>query len=154
MSAICVAEGEDAERLVRVMSSRMCHRGPDGEGYHSDGNISLGHRRTIIQTSPDITRPLSNEDGSIWITFDGILYNRGELQRNLEKKHNFMTDSCAETVIHAYEEKGFDCLKSFRGDFAFSLWDSPKRLLFSARDIMGLKPLYYYLGKQNRNQGY
>jgi asparagine synthase (glutamine-hydrolysing) len=131
--------------LIEKMSTVMKHRGPDGEGYHLDGPVALGHRRLSIIDIDGGKQPMSNEDGRIWITYNGEIYNFPELRRELlEKGHTFKTRSDTETIIHAYEEYGFDCLQRLRGMFAFGLWDAKKRLLFLARDRLGKKPLYYH----------
>jgi asparagine synthase (glutamine-hydrolysing) len=130
------------ERMCRIMT----HRGPDGEGYFIDGPVGLGHRRLSIIDLESGKQPMSNEDGTIWITYNGEIYNFPELRKELiGKGHRFKTRSDTETIIHAYEEYGFQCLKRLRGMFAFALWDNRKKLLFIARDRIGKKPLYYCL---------
>ena len=133
--------------LVR-MASALVHRGPDGEGVWIDGNFGLAHRRlAIIDLSAAATQPMSNEDGSVWITFNGEIYNFQELQKELETRgHVFRTHSDTEVILHAYEEYGRQCLDRLRGMFAFAIWDARQRLLFIARDRLGKKPLFYYLG--------
>ncbi|MBI4687017.1 MAG: asparagine synthase (glutamine-hydrolyzing) [Nitrospirae bacterium] len=129
------------ERMCRVMK----HRGPDGEGYYTDNNAALGHRRLSIIDLEGGKQPMSNEDGTIWITFNGEIYNFSEIKDELSRKgHRFKTRSDTETIIHAYEEYGEECVKKFRGMFAFGLWDSKRKILFIARDRLGKKPLYYY----------
>jgi asparagine synthase (glutamine-hydrolysing) len=152
LGGICAVKGNNAENIVKEMCRCLEHRGPDDEGeYAPSKNIALGHRALFIQESPRAHQPLSNEDETIWITFDGAIYNFEPLKRKLEKNHEFRSMSSAELVIHAYEEEGIDCLRKLNGDFAFCLWDSKKRLLFSARDKIGIKPLYYCnTGDSNR----
>jgi asparagine synthetase B (glutamine-hydrolysing) len=137
--------GETPDRsLLERMCRIMTHRGPDGEGYYMDGPAGLGHRRLSIIDLESGKQPMSNEDDSIWITYNGEIYNFPELRKDLiNKGHKFKTRSDTETIIHSYEEYGFQCLKRLRGMFAFALWDNRKKLLFIARDRIGKKPLYY-----------
>jgi len=143
----------DRERLVaseevRAMGGAMSHRGPDGEGTWVDGNIGLTHRRlAIIDLSTAAGQPMCNEDGSLWITFNGEIYNFHELRRELQKQgHVFRTHSDTEVIIHAYEEYGRECLERLRGMFAFAIWDKRSHTLFLARDRVGKKPLFYFQG--------
>jgi asparagine synthase (glutamine-hydrolysing) len=131
------------------MSNTMIHRGPDGEGYWVDENVGLAHRRlAIIDLRSVASQPMCNEDGSVWITFNGEIYNFRELRKELEEcGHIFRTNSDTETIIHAYEEYGRNCLHRLRGMFAFAIWDGRTRTLFVARDRVGKKPLYYFLGQ-------
>ncbi|MCK4622625.1 MAG: asparagine synthase (glutamine-hydrolyzing) [Desulfuromonadales bacterium] len=131
--------------LIQKMARIIEHRGPDGEGFHIEGPIALGHRRLSIIDLAGGAQPLSNEDGSIWITYNGEVYNFPELRKELRGKgHVFKTRSDTETIVHAYEEWGNDCPKRLRGMFAFAIWDENKKTLFLARDRMGKKPLYYH----------
>lgn len=138
------------EETVRKMSSQMIHRGPDDEGIYINNvekpSVGLGHRRlSIIDLSPAGHQPMSNEDGTIWLIFNGEIYNYKELRIELENKlHRFKTSTDTETLIHLYEEYGKDCIKFLRGMFAFAIWDSRNKLLFLARDRVGKKPLLYY----------
>jgi asparagine synthase (glutamine-hydrolysing) len=143
MSGICAVLGSNAEQLVRKMCNSLRHRGPDDEGIFIDKNLALGH--TSLQTAdiPVPHQPLANEDRTIWITFDGEIYNKEQLIKQLEKNHTFDTNSSAEVVAHSYEEDGPSCVNRFNGMFAFSLWDSAKAKLFCARDRFGMKPFYY-----------
>ena len=143
----------DRERSVthqelQTMTGTMIHRGPDGEGVWCGGSIGLAHRRlAIIDLSTAANQPMSNEDGSVWITFNGEIYNFQELRQELEKRgHSFRTHSDTEVIIHAYEEYGRECLTRLRGMFAFAIWDGRRRTLFLARDRVGKKPLFYFLG--------
>lgn len=137
--------------IDRDILDKMCkiiaHRGPDDQGIYIDKNIGLGHRRlSIIDLSKAGHQPMCNEDGSIWITYNGEIYNFKELRNDLEKKgHRFKSDTDTEVIIHAYEEYSEDCLKLFNGMFAFGIWDSNKKQLFLARDRIGQKPLVYYV---------
>lgn len=131
--------------LLRTMSATIAHRGPDDEGYHTDGPAGLAMRRLSIIDLTTGHQPISNEDGTIWIVYNGEIYNYPELRKELEhRSHRFATRSDTETVIHAYEEWGIDCLPRFNGMFAFALWDSKRSRLLIARDPTGIKPLYYY----------
>jgi asparagine synthase (glutamine-hydrolysing) len=130
------------------MCSKLIHRGPDDEGIFSQTgspNITLGHRRlSIIDLSSAGHQPMVNEDNSISLILNGEIYNYLELRTELESRgHVFRSNTDTEVVIHLYEEKGRDCVKSLRGMFAFALWDSNNKILFLARDRLGKKPLFY-----------
>jgi len=130
--------------LLKRMLDALRHRGPDDEGIYAEGGIALGQRRLSIIDLTTGHQPLSNEDGSVWITFNGEIYNFQELREQLEKKgHQFRTNSDTETIVHAYEEYGEECVKHLRGMFAFAIWDAPKGLCYLARDRLGKKPLFY-----------
>ncbi len=133
--------------LIQQMTQEVQYRGPDDEGVWVKDNIGLGHRRlSIIDLSAAGHQPMSNEDGSIWITFNGEIYNFIELKADLVKRgHRFTSHTDTEAIIHLYEEYGVDCLGYLRGMFAFAIWDDRKKCLFLARDRMGKKPLKYYL---------
>jgi len=137
----------DDKRLAVKMVSVINHRGPDSSGFYNDRNASLGHARlSIIDLSDKGKQPMSNEDGSIWISYNGEIYNFQEIRYELEKKgHKFVSHTDTETIIHAYEEYGTSCLDYFNGMFAFCIYDSNKKIFFIARDRIGKKPLYYYL---------
>jgi len=132
--------------IVKDMCNKMAYRGPDGQGFYFDTNIVLGHRRlSIIDLTEDASQPMKNEDGSIIITYNGEIYNYAELKRLLLKKgHIFKSHSDTEVIIHLYEEMGVECLSQLRGMFAFAIWDAKQKLLFCARDRMGIKPFHYY----------
>lgn len=138
------ADGEILAKMTRLLS----HRGPDDEGLYCSGPVGLGHRRlSIIDLSPRGHQPMSNEDASIWITYNGEIYNHLALRDRLERKgHLYKSRTDTETVIHLYEEEGADCLKYLDGEFAFAIWDADKKILFAARDRLGIKPFYYFLG--------
>jgi asparagine synthase (glutamine-hydrolysing) len=130
--------------LLRRMTDSIAHRGPDGSGFHLAPGIGLGHRRLAIIDVAGGQQPLFNEDGNIAITYNGEIYNYQELMAELiAKGHRFRTHSDTEVVVHAWEEWGADCLRRFRGMFAFALWDERQEVLFLARDRLGKKPLYY-----------
>jgi len=131
--------------LLEKMNRIMHHRGPDGEGYYLKGPVALGHRRLSIIDLSGGAQPLSNEDGSVWVTFNGEIYNFPSLRDDLIRRgHTFKTRSDTETIVHAWEEWGEGCPKQLRGMFAFAVWDAPRKTLFMARDRMGKKPLYYH----------
>jgi len=150
MCGICGINWTDNE-LIKKMNESLIHRGPDKGDYYVDDFVSLGHRRlSIIDLSEKGNQPMSNEDGSIWVVFNGEIYNFKELKDKMVKKgHKFKSNTDTEAIIHSYEEFGINCLKYFNGMFAFALWDSKKKSLFLARDRIGIKPLYYY-HKNNR----
>ncbi len=122
----------------------MVHRGPDDEGIYVDGAVGIGMRRLSIVDLATGHQPLSNEDETVWIVFNGEIYNHSLLRPGLEAKgHRYRTHSDTETIIHLYEEYGPDCVQHLRGMFAFAIWDSQRQKLFIARDRLGIKPLYY-----------
>jgi asparagine synthase (glutamine-hydrolysing) len=130
------------------MNDALVHRGPDSEGikmFASDGlAVALGHRRLSIIDLAGGKQPMSNEDASVWITYNGEIYNHRDLRRHLEAQgHRYKTSSDTETIVHAFEEWGPDCVNHLRGMFAFVIWDARKRQLFAARDRLGVKPFYY-----------
>lgn len=134
------------EALINKMSSTLLHRGPDDGGAYVKGGIGLGHRRlSIIDLSPAAHQPMTNEDGSLWIVYNGEIYNFPALKEELEKKgHVFRSHSDTEVILHLYEEEGHECVQKLRGMFAFAIWDAKAESLFLARDRVGKKPLYYY----------
>ena len=134
---------------LKKMTDSIYDRGPDDEGFYVNKNIGLGFRRLSIIDLSTGHQPLSNEDGSIWIIFNGEIYNYQELQETLLKQgHIFRTKSDTETIVHLYEQYGIDCLKYLRGMFSFAIWDNNKRQLFCARDRFGIKPFYYYYDQE------
>ena len=137
--------GRSADRQVlAAMNAAITHRGPDSDGFHFDGPTGIAMRRLAIIDVASGRQPISNEDGSIWIVFNGEIYNHPALRAELKKRgHIFKTHSDTECIVHAYEEYGDDCVRHLRGMFAFAIWDAPKRRLFIARDRLGKKPLYY-----------
>jgi asparagine synthase (glutamine-hydrolysing) len=132
--------------LLRTMADSIRHRGPDDEGYHVAGPIGLGFRRLSIIDLSTGHQPLSNEDGTIWIIFNGEIYNYQELRAGLlQRGHIFKTNTDTEVIVHLYEEFGPACLDKLRGMFGFAIWDGRTGTLFIARDRVGIKPLYYCL---------
>jgi len=164
IAGILHRDGSPVELCVLLRMTRtLVHRGPDEEGYFlnrgglparvdgapirsapGDGEAGLGHRRLSIIDLSTGQQPLSNEDGTVWITFNGEIYNFQELQQELEGKgHRFRTRSDTETIVHGYEEWGEGVVPRLRGMFAFSIWDQKRRRMLLARDRLGKKPLYY-----------
>jgi asparagine synthase (glutamine-hydrolysing) len=134
-----------SEDLIERMNSVLRHRGPDDFGVWVKGNVGLGQARlSIIDLSPLGHQPMCNEDGTVWITFNGEIYNFPELKEDLLRKgHHFRSQTDTETIVHLWEEEGTRCVEHLRGMFAFALWDERQRCLFLARDRMGKKPLFY-----------
>jgi asparagine synthase (glutamine-hydrolysing) len=134
-------------RLLDRMRDAMTHRGPDacGSWVSPDGRVGLAHRRlSIVDLSEAARQPMSNEDGSVWITFNGEIYNHAAVRPELERLgHRYRSRSDTETILHAYEEWGPACLDRLHGMFAFAIWDGRQRRLWLARDRMGKKPLYF-----------
>ncbi len=130
---------------VTSMTRLIAHRGPDGEEFYASGPVALGHRRlAIIDLSAAGRQPMSNEDETVWITYNGEIYNYASLRSDLEGRgHRFRSATDTEVVVHAYEEWGVDCLERFNGMFAFALWDASRKRLWVARDRIGIKPLFY-----------
>jgi asparagine synthase (glutamine-hydrolysing) len=130
--------------LVGSMLDSIRHRGPDDAGIYSEGPVALGHRRLSIIDLDTGHQPISNEDGTFWIVFNGEIYNYRELRQFLlTKGHVFRTQTDTEVILHLYEQFGAECLGMLRGMFAFAIWDQNARSLFLARDRVGIKPLYY-----------
>jgi asparagine synthase (glutamine-hydrolysing) len=135
----------EPSRLAR-MRDVIRHRGPDDQGSFLDGPVGLAARRLAIVDVPGGHQPLSNEDGSAWIAFNGEIYNHPRLSRELAARgHVYRSHADTETVLHLYEEYGDRCVDHLQGMFAFAIWDRPKRRLLLARDRLGIKPLYYAL---------
>ncbi len=137
--------GPSGRAVLERMTGILEHRGPDGCGYYSDGLSFLGHRRLSIIDVAAGHQPMSNEDGRIWITYNGEIFNHAGLRPVLERAgHRYRTRTDTETVLHGYEQYGPDCIRHFRGMFAFAIWNESTRELFCARDRLGIKPFYYY----------
>ena len=130
---------------VRPMVQSLVHRGPDGCGIETRDRVGLGHRRLSIIDLQTGAQPMSNEDGRVWVTYNGEFYNFRELRDDLLRAgHQFRTTSDTEVIVHAWEEWGERCVERFRGMFAFAMADHHRRVLFLARDHLGIKPLYYF----------
>src|SRR5262245_32715370 len=139
-------DGLDQDATSRAIRMRdvITHRGPDEAGLRVDAHAALAHRRLSIVDLSTGQQPTSNEDGSIWIVFNGEIYNHADVRRVLEARgHTYRTRCATETIVHAYEEWGDECVHRFRGMFAFAIWDTRKRRLFLVRDRLGIKPLYW-----------
>jgi asparagine synthase (glutamine-hydrolysing) len=135
--------GVSAE-ILRRMNDRLRHRGPDDEGLLINGCAGLSQRRLSIIDLSSGHQPMTTQDGSIWVTFNGEIYNFQQLRPLLEGHgHRFLTHSDTESILHGYRQWGVDCLRHFRGMFAFALWDEPRKTLLLARDRVGKKPLFY-----------
>lgn len=145
IAGIVNSQQSDGGAILQAMLDVLAHRGPDGEGAWSDDLCSLGHRRlSIIDLSEAGSQPMSNEDGSVRVTFNGEIYNFSELRRSLKDLgHVFRSQTDTEVIVHAYEQWGLDSISRLRGMFAFGLWDAPRRRLVLARDRVGKKPLYF-----------
>jgi asparagine synthase (glutamine-hydrolysing) len=136
--------------VVKAMADMIQHRGPDDEGFFVSGPIGLGFRRLSIIDLQTGHQPLSNEDGSVWIVFNGEIYNYQELRTFLlGRGHIFKTQTDTEVIVHLYEEMGEKCVEKLRGMFAFAIWDNRNKTLFIARDRVGIKPLYYWLSDRS-----
>ena len=136
--------------VLNRMLSVMKYRGPDGTGLYQKKQIGLGHLRLSIIDLSGGRQPMSNEDGSVWITFNGEIFNYLELRQDLIKRgHKFSTQSDTEVIIHLYEDYGAECLKYLNGQFAFAIWDENTQELFLARDRMGILPLFYTKTQNN-----
>ena len=149
MCGICGIYRKDHDQVDKKTISSMCstmtHRGPDDEGHYLSGNVGLGMRRLKVIDLETGNQPISNEDKSIWIVQNGEIFNYLELRDRLkEKGHHFYTRSDTEVIVHLYEEYGEECIEHLNGMFGFALWDENNKLLFLARDRLGIKPLYYY----------
>lgn len=132
----------ELERMNQVIA----HRGPDDRGSYFQGPVGLGHRRLSIIDLSTGHQPISNEDGTIWIVYNGEVYNYLDLVPDLEARgHVFKTKSDTEAIVHLYEEEGEECVRKLKGMFSFALWDSRNQKLLLARDRVGIKPLYYFL---------
>ncbi len=145
---------EDADQYIQAVSELIHHRGPDDVGSFSDDlerGVLLAFRRLSIIDLKEGHQPLCNvaEDQSIWIVFNGEIYNYKKLRAELEARgHQFTTQSDTEVIVHMYEEYGVDCVRHLRGMFGFAIWDRRKQLLFGARDHFGIKPFYYHLDEE------
>ena len=129
---------------IRAMCDAIRHRGPDDEGFHIDANCGLGMRRLSIIDLSTGHQPMSNEDGTVWVVFNGEVYNYQDLRRDLiSQGHQFKTNSDTETLVHLYEQEGVEGIRKLRGMFAYAIWDARRRSLLLVRDRFGKKPLYY-----------
>ncbi len=144
MCGICGLTGNIDRPLVEKMTKALFHRGPDSEGFYFEDEVGLGVRRLRIIDLNTGDQPIHNENNTIWIVFNGEIYNFRELRDSLIKKgHLFYTNTDTEVIVHLYEDYGDDCPKYLRGMFAFAIWDKNEKRLFLVRDRIGIKPLYY-----------
>ena len=142
---VTVRPTEPNRPLIERMTDIIRHRGPDDSGFYQDNWASLGHRRLSIVDLATGQQPMSNEDGGLWITYNGEIFNHADLRPILEQAgHRYATRSDTEAILHAFEEYGPQCLDRFRGMFSFAIWDKNARRLFCARDRLCKKPFYYY----------
>jgi asparagine synthase (glutamine-hydrolysing) len=140
----CDRLDSDAHARAIAMRDVLAHRGPDQAGLHCDEHAALAHRRLSIVDLAGGQQPMSNEDGRVWVIFNGEIYNHSSIRRDLERYgHTYRTRSDTETIVHAYEQWGDACVGRFRGMFAFAIWDARKRRLLLVRDRLGIKPLYW-----------
>ena len=153
MCGICGIVNKEVEDVVnRKIIKKMCdailHRGPDDDGIYIKNNVGLGMRRLSIIDLVTGKQPISNEDKSVWIVFNGEIYNHQDLRRELEKfGHKFSTNTDTEAIVHSYEEYGDRCVEKLNGMFGFAIWDQRKCQLLLARDRIGIKPVYYFFDK-------
>ena len=148
MCGICGISTSKAEKidakLLRAMNTAIYHRGPDSDGFYEAAGVGLAMRRLAIIDLTSGDQPIANEDESIWIVFNGEIFNYQDLQTGLRARgHHLRTNSDTECIVHLYEEKGVACVNELRGQFAFAIWDKKQARLMLARDRMGQKPLYY-----------
>ena len=144
IAGFLLREGRAEASNVRAMTDLIRHRGPDDEGVYTDGGCGIGMRRLSIIDLSTGHQPISNEDGSVWVVFNGEIYNYQGLRRDLiAKGHQFATNSDTETLVHLYEEEGPAGVQRLRGMFAYAIWDSRQQKVLLARDRFGKKPLYY-----------
>ncbi len=143
-------DNEKNQKIIKAMADRIVHRGPDQDDYYVDSKVSLGFRRLSIIDLDGGSQPITNEDGTRVLVFNGEIYNYQEIRKELiEKGHTFKTKTDSEVLLHGYEEYGKDLLVRLRGMFAFVIWDSNENKLYGARDIFGIKPFFYYLNEGN-----
>lgn len=135
---------------IESMCQSLSHRGPDDQGIHLDGSVGLGHRRLSVIDLAGGHQPMANEDDTLWITYNGEIYNYRELRSDLRDRHRFETQCDTEVIIHLFEEMGDAAFEQLNGIFAFALWDAPRRRLILARDRFGVKPLYYTITPDGR----
>lgn len=144
----CDREQQVEPGVLKNMADAIVHRGPDDEGFFLDRHVGLGMRRLSIIDLSTGKQPIANEDGKIWIVFNGEIYNHQDLRKELELRgHRFKTRTDTEAILHAYEEYGEKCVQKLNGMFAFAIWDQHRSQLFLARDRVGIKPLYYFFDK-------
>ena len=146
VGVVNLKSGTVGENVLRAMITAQIHRGPDDQGFLVDGPVGLGHcRLSIIDLSPLGHQPMANEDGSLWIVFNGEIFNYIELKKELsDLGHKFRSNTDTEVILRAYREWGVECLQRFNGMWAFAIWDAEKKQIFCSRDRFGIKPFYYF----------
>src|SRR5215467_9136766 len=133
-----------SQEEVQLMCDAMVHRGPNDDGYYAGPEAVLGMRRLSIIDVEGGHQPVHNEDQSVWVVFNGEIYNFKSLRASLERQgHRFYTGTDTEVIVHLYEQYGEACVEKMRGMFAFAVWDQKRKTLFIARDRLGIKPLFY-----------
>ncbi len=138
------------DAILRRMTDSIAHRGPDDAGHHVDASAAIGMRRLSIIDLSAGHQPMTNETGNLWIVYNGEIFNHADLRPALEQAgHRYQTRCDTETILHAYEQYGDDCVSHFRGMFAFAIWDEKAHTLFCARDRLGIKPFYYFWDGRN-----
>ncbi|MBE3555988.1 MAG: asparagine synthase (glutamine-hydrolyzing) [Firmicutes bacterium] len=150
MCGICGQVRKDhrtvSPETLALMASQMIHRGPDDEGFYCEGEAGFGFRRLAVIDLKTGHQPLCNEDGTVWVVFNGEIYNYRELRHDLEAQgHRFQTATDTEVIVHLYEEVGEQTADRLRGMFAFAVWDARHKVFYAARDPFGIKPFYYSL---------
>ncbi|HEX6313955.1 MAG TPA: hypothetical protein VFZ73_03815, partial [Gemmatimonadaceae bacterium] len=145
-----LGSGRPADRdTLRAMTGALVHRGPDDDGFHVAGSLGLGVRRLAVTDPGGGHQPMPNEDGSVYVVFNGAIYNHVALRQELlGGSHRFRTRCDTEAIVHAWEEWGPACVERLHGMFAFAVWDANQRQLFLARDRLGIKPLYVWQGTE------
>ncbi|WP_028547344.1 asparagine synthase (glutamine-hydrolyzing) [Paenibacillus sp. UNC451MF] len=147
--AMYFEDREPSQAMLKAMTDVIVHRGPNDVGFWTENRIGLGFRRLSIIDIREGHQPMSNEDDTVWIVFNGEIYNYKYLRHTLQERgHQFKTHSDTEVIVHMYEEYGEDCVKQLRGMFGFVIWDRRKKLLFGARDHFGIKPFYYFKNRK------
>ena len=151
ISGIFNPGGEPVDRQILTgMTGVLKHRGPDGEGFYLHGNIGLGHRRLkIIDLSENGKQPMSSEDRTVWVTYNGEIYNYKDLTFELLARGDIFNSSTdSEVIVHAFEEWGIQCVSHFNGMFSFAIYDEKEKALYLVRDRLGIKPLFYHASGQ------
>ena len=144
ISGVLKQSGKVDDHCVGRMVNLLAHRGPDETGFYTDTRVALGHARLSIIDLAGGWQPMSNREGSLWITFNGEIFNYPELREELVRKgHRFATRSDTEVILHCYEEEGENCVTRFNGQWAFAIWDVRQQKLFLSRDRLGVRPLFY-----------
>ncbi len=139
-----ISDTKPTKKIIKAMTDRISHRGPDGEGFYVDDKIALGHRRLAILDLTTGDQPIYSENKDVVIVYNGEVYNFLELKEELKDKYKFVTKGDTEVILHGYEEWGHDVVKKLRGMYSFAIWDTKTKELFCARDCWGIKPFYYY----------